>query len=443
MLIDHPAPDAKTVGGTRMLLSVDARRRIFLYLGLLVILLAFGAPHGGLIDIPLSFLLKNKMQLNADELSVFRLLSAAPLYVAFIFGFIRDIWNPFGLQDRGYMLIFGTIGAMLYGTFAFLPLSYGTLLTALLLLTTAFLFVSSAQNGLSSMIGQQHAIPGQISAAWSIFGSVPAVAAFLLGGVISDALEAKNADQAVRLLFLFGAAVMAAIAVYATWKPRAVYGTICAEPETGTRPLDDLKRLARHWPIYPALLIWTLWNFAPGSGTPLQYYLQDTLHAKDAQWGQWNAIFAGSFIPTFLVFGLLCQRIPLRSLLWWGTMVAVPQLVPLLFINSVTGALLAAVPIGLMGGVATAAYLDLIIRSCPRGLQGTTLMLAGSVAFMATRFGDVLGATLYQRYGDFSVCVIAITIAYALILPTLLLVPKHLIATADGELPDARTATPE
>ena len=31
---------------------------------------------------------------------------------------------------------------------------------------------------------------------------------------------------------------------------------------------------------------------------------------------------------------------------------------------------------GLMGGIATAAYLDLLIRSCPRGLQGTTLMLS-------------------------------------------------------------------
>ncbi len=433
MPIDHPAPVADRAGTSQKLLSIDARRRIFLYLGVLVTLLAFGAPHGGLIEIPLSFLLKNKMLLNADELSIFRLLAAAPLYVSFIFGFIRDTWNPFGLQDRGYMLIFGSTGAILYGAFALMPLSYGTLLGALLLLTSAFLFVSSAQNGLSSVIGQQHAMPGQISAAWSIFGSVPVVAAFLAGGVISDALEARNADQAVRLLFLFGAAVMATIAVYSTWRPGAVFDNIAAEQETGRRPLDDLKRLMRHWPIYPALMIWTLWNFAPGSVTPLQYYLQDTLHAKDAQWGQWNAIFAASFIPTFVVFGLFCQRTPLQSLLWWGTLVAVPQLVPLLFIHSVSGALLAAVPIGLMGGVATAAYLDLIIRSCPRGLQGTTLMLSASVAFVATRFGDVLGAKLYQHYGDFTVCVIAITIAYALILPTLLLVPKHLIATTDGQ----------
>ena len=115
-----------------------------------------------------------------------------------------------------------------------------------------------------------------------------------------------------------------------------------------------------------------------------------------------------------MIFGVLCQRFPLRTLLWWGTVVAVPQLIPLLFISSVTGALIAAVPIGLMGGVATAAYMDLIIRSCPLGLQGTTLMLAATVSVISVRFGDVLGTALYDRYGNFFICVIAVTVVYAL-----------------------------
>jgi ABC-type antimicrobial peptide transport system permease subunit len=107
-------------------------------------------------------------------------------------------------------------------------------------------------------------------------------------------------------------------------------------------------------------------------------------------------------------------------------------MVPLLFTDTVTQALIAAVPIGLMGGVATGAYLDLIIRSSPKGLQGTVFMLAGSLYFVVSRFGDVLGTQLYDHYGGFTVCVIAITTVYALILPTLLLVPKELIATGDG-----------
>ena len=144
---------------------------------------------------------------------------------------------------------------------------------------------------------------------------------------------------------------------------------------------------------------------------------------------------AAAFIPTFMVFGLLCRRFPLKTLLLWGTVVAVPQMVPLLFIHSVTGALIAAVPVGLMGGVATAAYLDLLIRSCPPGLQGTTLMMSGGLYFIASRFGDVLGTNLYG-YDVALLFVIAITVVYALILPTFLLVPKRLIATADGQMPD-------
>jgi len=46
-----------------------------------------------------------------------------------------------------------------------------------------------------------------------------------------------------------------------------------------------------------------------------------------------------------------------------------------------------------------------------------------------------LGTNLYDYYGSFTVCVIAITVVYALILPALLLVPKPLIATADGQMP--------
>src|SRR5262249_32078595 len=416
------------------------RFRIFIYLGVLIVLLGFGSPSGGLIDIPISFFLKNKLHLKAHEAANFRLVAGIPLYLAFVFGFIRDLWNPFGIRDRGLMALFGAITAGLYAFFAFIPATYVTLLIAVVLLTTAFLFVASAQNGLASTLGQQHVMSGQISAVWNIFLAVPTVAALFIGGILSGALEGREFDEAARILFLIGAAVMASIALYATWKPASVFENIRGEQASAAHPLDALKRLFRHRPIYPALLIWLLWNFAPGSVTPLQYYLQNTFQGTDAQWGEWNAIFGISFVPTFLLFGLLCRTFPLKTLLVWGTVAAIPQYVPLLFIHSATGALIAAVPIGLMGGVATAAYLDLIIRSCPAGLQGTTLMMSSGLYFIMTRFGDILGTNLYDHYGGFSVCVIAITTVYALILPALLLIPRELIATADGEIPKQAVA---
>jgi Major Facilitator Superfamily len=421
-----------TIAAAAEFLPRPTRWRIFLYLGGLIVLLTFGAPNGGLIDIPLSFLLKNKLHLRAAEVADFRLVAAIPLYLSCFFGFARDRWNLLAIGDRGLMIVFGALGAALYVFFAFTPFTYAMLLAAIVLLTSSFLFVASAQNGLSSLLGQRHLMSGEISAVWNIFASVPAVAALLAGGSLSDLLESHNAEAAARILFLVGAAIMAAVAVYGVWRPASVFDNLGTERATDASPLDGLKRLARHRPIYPALLIWLLWNFAPGAQTPLQFFLQNTLHAADAQWGQWNAIFAASFIPTFLLFGLLCQKLPLRRLLFWGTVVAVPQMVPLAFIHSVAGALIAAAPIGLMGGVATAAYLDLIIRSCPPALHGTMLMMSASLLFIVSRFGDVLGTGLYDRYGGFAACVVAITLVYALILPVLLLVPKNLTATGDG-----------
>jgi MFS family permease len=436
MTTDRPEVTVAAVVIAPSILSHSVRRRIFFYLGALAVLLAFGGPFGGLIDIPISFFLKNRLHLKAHEVAEFRLVSSIPVYLSFVFGFIRDTWNPFGMRDRGFMVMFGIVSAGLYVFFSFTPITYVTLLIAVVLLTTSGLFVASALSGLVAMIGQQHAMSGQISAVWNIFASIPTVAALLIGGTLSDLLEGRNADQAARILFLVGAAIMAAVIVFAAWKPKSVFDNVRTERKSAAHLLKDLKRLVLHWPVYPALLICLLWNFAPGSDTPLQYYLQNTLHAGDAQWGQWNAIVGASAIPTFMLFGLLCQKLPLKTLLLWGTVVAVPQMIPLLFIHSVPGALIAAVPIGLMGGVASAAYLDLLIRSCPRGLQGTTLMMAGSLYWIATRFGNVLGTNLYDYYGGFAACVIAITVVYALILPTLLLVPKRLIATADGQTPE-------
>src|ERR1700720_2325513 len=53
--------DRPTVAGTATtVLSADlsylVRRRIFLYLGILIVMLAFGAPGSGLIDIPIAAL---------------------------------------------------------------------------------------------------------------------------------------------------------------------------------------------------------------------------------------------------------------------------------------------------------------------------------------------------------------------------------------------------
>jgi hypothetical protein len=63
-------------------------------------------------------------------------------------------------------------------------------------------------------------------------------------------------------------------------------------------------------------------------------------------------------------------------------------------------------------------------------------MMSTGLYYIVSRFGDVLGTDLYDHHGGFRTCVIAITTVYALILPVLLLVPRRLTDTADGQTPE-------
>jgi hypothetical protein len=411
-------------------LSAAARTEILIYCGVWIVLLNLVTPASGFHIVPFSFLLKNKLHLSANALATFSLYAAIPAYFAFAFGVVRDFWSPFGLGDRGYFILFGGISAALFAITAFVPVSLPMMLIVSFLGTFFFLFMWGGWNGLGAVIGQRYAMSGQISALWNFAGTVTIFLALLSGGLLSDRLEQQNLGIAVRTLFLLVAATMAVITIVGLWKPALVFAHLEGPPRERRNLLADLGRLFRHWPIYPALAIWCAWNFSPGGSTVLQYYLSNTLHANDAQWGAYNAIASVASVPAYILFGYLSPRVSLSKLLWWGTIFAVPQVTTLLLIHSAQAALLAAVAVGLLGGVATAAYMDLLIRSCPSGLEGTMMMMAWSLYALSTNVGNFFGTSLYE-YGGFTLCVAATTLVYASILPMLLFVPRRLIVSAD------------
>jgi len=401
----------------------------FIYFGWLTLFVYLATPAGYLVDIQTSYMLKNELHATATQVSIFRLVTGIPVYFAFAFGLIRDQWNPLGLRDRGFFLIFAPLTAAAFIWMATSRLSYRGLLIGMLLAMLSSRFILAAYQGLIALVGQERLMSGRLSALWNVVSSLPVVAGAFTSGYISEHLRPEET-------FVLVAVLTACIALLGLWKPRSVFSHTYDKPQASSSNfVGNVKRLVKHRAVYPAVLICFLWNFAPGAATPLQYYLTNQLHASDAVYSYYNGIFAAAFIPMFLLYGFLCKKVSLNKLLWWGTIIAVPQLIPLAFIHSGNLALVLAAPIGLMGGIATAAYFDLAMRSCPPGLQGTLMMMVDGVLALSSRGGDVLGARIYNSSPThgFLYCVIATTIVYALILPLILLVPKELIATADGE----------
>ncbi len=399
------------------------------YFGWLTLFVYLATPTGYLVDIQTSYMLKNQLHATATQVSTFRLLTAIPVYFAFVFGLARDHWNPFGLRDRGFFLIFAPATALALVWMAFSTRSYRGLLIGMFAVILLSRFIGAAYQGLLALVGQEKLMSGRLAVLWNIVWYIPTLAGAFASGYISGHLPP-------RLTLFLVAALTACIALMGLWKPRSVFSHAYEKPQASSADfVANVKRLVKHRAIYPAVLIMLLWNFAPGAQTPLQFYLTNELHASDAVYSYFNGIFTASFIPTLFLYGFLCKKVPLNKLLWWGTLIAIPQMIPLAMIHTANLALVLAVPIGMMGGVATAAYFDLAIRSCPPGLQGTLMMLVDGVYVLAQRGSDLLGSRIYNSSPThgFLYCVIAITIVYSLILPVILLVPKELIATSDGQ----------
>ena len=388
------------------------------------------APTGFLADVATTFMLKDQLKATAGQVSLFRLATVSPFYVAFAFGLTRDLWNPLGRRDRGYFMLFGALAAVAFLVLAFLPVTFGWLLTGMLAAGVCACFVSTAALGLLALLGQENRMSGRLVTARLVVITAMNVAGSFLGGVFAEHL-------APRITFLILAALCLALSLFGLWKPRAVFEAIYEKPQAkGAGFVADLKRLVRHRAIYPPVLMMLLFQFAPGGNTPLQYYLTDVLHASDQAYGLWQAIFLGSFVPVFLLYGWLCARVSFEKLIWWGTFITVPQFVPLLFVHSVNSALLAAVPMGAMGAIFAVAVWDLTVRSCPPGLQGTLMATVLAVDLLSLRASDVLGSWIYTSSATpargFMYCVIAITLVYALILPLIPFIPKELIRTSDA-----------
>jgi hypothetical protein len=359
----------------------SSNRHTFLYFASLTLIVYLVAPHNPLLDIPVSYMLKNRLHATATQVSTFRLVVALPMYLAFVFGLTRDLWNPFGWRDRGFFVLFTPVTAGVFIWMALSRLSQLRLLIGMILAIVSFQFVIAAYQGLIALIGQEKLISGRLSTLQNVLAVLPAVVASFASGFISERLSPSQT-------FSLAAALTLSIGMFGYWKPYSVFSHTYEKAQArGADLVGDVKRLVKHRAIYPAVVINFLWNFIPGVGTPLQFHLANQLHASDAVYSYFYGIYLASYVPTFLLYGYLCTRVPLYRLLWRATVVGLPGLVPLLLVHSGNTALLVAVPIGLMGGLANAAYYDLAIRSCPPGCQGTLMMLVTGLWTLAARGG--------------------------------------------------------
>jgi MFS family permease len=389
------------------------------YFGLLLLAGNLASPIG-IPAIPVQFYLKDRLHLGADQVALFMAVAGLPLVVGFLFGFLRDRWRPFNLGDRGYILIAAPPLLLAYLWLGLRKPVFGPMLAGYLLAALFYRFVQTSMQSLTTVVGQRLLMTGRLSALWNLLWVLPQILSYLAGGWLIDRFD-------LRPIMLFCGGMAGLLFLAASWEPRHVTLAEASDPVANETGFAAIARLLRHRPIWPAALIWLMWNFSPGFQTPSLYYLTNSLHLSSTQYGIWKALFFVGLLPTIALYAPLCRRFSLNRLLWVGAITAIPQMTPLLFARTPASAMASAVLMGLLGGFPQAAYWDLVMRSCPEGLEGTAVMLADSGLYVAYIAGDLVGTQLY-RHGGFLPNVIAMTVTYALILPVLLRLPRRVTA---------------
>lgn len=375
--------------------------------------------------VPIQFYVKEQLHLGPQAAALFGAIIALPLYVGFLFGLLRDRWQPFGRGDRGYLLLAAPPAALSLVWLAAGQITYARLLIGVLLFQALLQLLLTATQALTTAVAQRRLMTGRLGVVSMLSLSVPVALAALTGGWMVHRISAPG-------VFGVTAGILTSVFALAFWKPGSVYGEKMPIRTGQERIWTALRRLVRHRPLWPAVLILLLWNFSPGFQTPLFYYFTDRLKVSGDVYGLYVAVFMLSFLPTSVLYGALCRRQPLWRLLGWGTAFAVIQVLPILLCRTTLHLMLFASAAGLLGGFGTAAYFDLLFRSCPTGLEGTASMLAISGVNLAVRGGDLFGTWLYQR-GSFTLPILLTTVVYLLIIPVLFFIPRSLVATREEE----------
>ena len=230
-------------------------------------------------DLPLKFLLKDKLHCTAAAVSAFFALGAFTNYIKPLAGVLVDGVPLFGTRRRWY-LIGSLLGSgVLWLLLALVPRTYKILLVTYAILYVTIVFTSTSLGGVMVEVGQRFNAAGRLTAQRISAFRLGSLLGGPIGGVLSTTLPFMRRDG------------LAASFLHLILVPLYVFGL----PEAPTARLNrsvwgealrQFKILLNSTTLLYAALMIFLIAASPGFGTPLLFHQTNTLHFSKHVRGQ-------------------------------------------------------------------------------------------------------------------------------------------------------------
>lgn len=379
----------------------------------------------GITGLPLTFLLKDGMGLMPHEIARFMFVANIPIYIKPLAGILSDAVPFFGTRRKHYLVYSLLMGGLFWLLLGLVPSRYTPLLVTYFLLNLFLVMTSTVLGGLMVDVGQRYHATGRMSA--QRVGITRALS--LVTGPVGGFLASRPFFGTVQI-----SAVLHFLLAPVFW--------LFLREEPGQQ--TDTGRLAEVWRQFKALFqSGTLWSAAglvvlviisPGFGTPMLFYQTNTLGFSKQFIGNLAVIGGVCSLLAAVLYGLVCRRWNLRTLLAVSILIHALGTLFYLAYRSHASALWITALEGVTQTLAVLPLYDLAARATPRGSEALGYSLMMSVWNLTNALSDLLGSWLFDHFRmTFHSLVWLNAGTTALILLAVPLLPAVLMRRRDGE----------
>ncbi|MCX6369389.1 MAG: MFS transporter [Armatimonadetes bacterium] len=375
-------------------------------------------------DLPLKFVLKEELGLNAQQISAFFALGVFSNYIKPLAGILTDSVPLFGTRRRWYLILslfLCGIGWLILGS---VPRNYNLMLGVFATTYTMVMIISTTFGGVMVETAQRFAAAGRLTAQRIGMFRLGALAGGPLGGFLAKFPLLLTLSLSATLHF-------ALIPIVWFWLKEPQKATLNKDlwRQTG----EQLRGLVKSKVVLSAALMIFLIAASPGFNTPLFFFQTNTLGLSKQFLGNLTLVGAAFGLLTATAYHKFCQKGNMKTLLVASIIVHALGTLFYHFYKSPATAVAITALEGITQTLAILPVYDLAARGTPKGSEALGYSIMMSVWNLTNSLSDWVGSTLFTKYGfDFSHLIWLNAGTTALVLLVIPFLPKTLMEKTDG-----------
>ena len=399
----------------------------------MALLLAFGWALTNiayaLYDLPLKFVLKEQLHLDAPQISAFFALGVFSNYVKPLAGILTDSVPLFGTRRRWYLIGSLTLCGIGWLVLGLVPKRYEPMLLTFAITYTMVMFISTTLGGVMVEAAQRFQAAGRLTA--------QRIAMFRMGTLVGGPLGGLLATLPLIVPLLFSS-LLHFILVPVFWRHLKEPATARLNRQVWVEAGAQFRTLVANKVVLAAALMICLIAASPGFGTPLFFHQTDTLGLSKKFLGMLSLVSAAFGLLAATFYYKACQKGSMKRLLVFSIIIHALGTLFYHFYRTPTSAIAITALEGVTQTLAILPVYDLAARGTPKGCEALGYAVMMSVWNLTNSLSDFTGSWLFKHYNlTFSHLIWLNAGTTALVLLVVPFLPRALLAQTDRIKPSS------